>query len=135
MIFRFYKYLYYRIYTWNLKTWGTSDLPQYNAMFGISFFMFLNISFLFGLMQINIGHYIKPDDNLYKLIVVLLGIMLFIINYFLFVNNKKYERIAIEFTNEASSKRKKNTILILLYITLSFALPIITAILYHHMHE
>ena len=35
-LFRFYRYLYYMLYSWNLKTWGENDVPEWNALFGVS---------------------------------------------------------------------------------------------------
>ncbi|MDG5800164.1 hypothetical protein QA597_07370 [Marinilabiliaceae bacterium ANBcel2] len=49
---KIYRYLYYRLYSWNLKTWGEKDLPQWNALFGVSFMMFLNLGLLGFLLQL-----------------------------------------------------------------------------------
>ncbi len=47
----FYKYLYFRIYSWNLKKWGENDMPEWNAVLGVSFTMFINLFVLVLLFQ------------------------------------------------------------------------------------
>lgn len=125
---RFYKYVYYRFYSWNLKTWGKEDFPQWNALLGVSFMMFLNLGLL-GLLLQAFGINIFRRNELPKkeLIVIMVG--LFILNYFLFINNGNYLTYTKEFKQETLKKRKTNTFLIWLYVVLSFALFVFGAIL------
>ena len=51
-ILRAYRYLYFRIYSWNLRVWGESDLPQLNALFGVSFLICLNVLSLITLTEV-----------------------------------------------------------------------------------
>ena len=125
---KLYKYLYYRLYSWNLKTWGENDLPQWNALFGVSFMMFLNLS-LVGLLLQAFGMNIFQRDELPKKELIIIMIGLFIINYFLFIRKDNYLTITKELKREAKQKRKINTYLIWLYVILSFALFVFGAIL------
>lgn len=118
---KLFKYLYYRLYTWNLKKWGENDLPQWNALFGVSFMMFLNLGLLGLLLQfLGVNIYLRNELPIKKLIIIMLG--LFVINYFLFIRKRDYILIIKELKKESIKKRKINTILVWLYVILSFAL-------------
>lgn len=122
-----YRYLYYRLYSWNLKTWGEKDIPQWNALFGVSFMMFLNLGLLGLLLQL-LGVNIFLRDELPKKELVIIMISLFVLNYFLFVHKGNYRSIVKELKKEPPEKRRANTILIWLYVILSFALFVLSAV-------
>ena len=124
---KIYRYLYYRLYSWNLKTWGEKDIPQWNALFGVSFMMFLNLGLLGLLLQL-LGVNIFLRDELPKKELVIIMISLFVLNYFLFVHKGNYRSIVKELKKESPEKRRANTILIWLYVILSFALFALSAI-------
>jgi len=123
---KLYRYLYYRLYSWNLKTWGEKDLPQWNALFGVSFMMFLNLSLL-GLLLQFLGVNIFLRDELPKKELIIIMLSLFVINYFLFIHKSNYRSIVKELKKEPLEKRKTNTIFIWLYVILSFALFVLSA--------
>jgi len=118
---KMFRYLYYRLYSWNLKTWGENDLPQWNALFGVSFMMFLNLG-LFGLLLQLFGVNIFLRNELPKkeLVIIMLG--LFVLNYFLFIHKGNYRSITKELKKESPQKRRTNTFLLWIYVILSFAL-------------
>lgn len=121
IMLRQYKYLYYRIYSWNLKKWGKNDISEWKAVVIVSFMMALNLFFLELLFQFfGILEHPFPKKISTPLMLVLIGL-----NYFLFMHSKKYEQIARECEKESTKKRKKNSILLWLYTTLSFLLPIL----------
>ncbi len=125
---KLYKYLYYRLYSWNLKTWGESDMPQWNALLGVSFMMFLNLSLLGILIQF-LGLNIFSKNDLPKKEIIILMLGLFVLNYFLFIQKAKYLTLIKELKKETPKKRRMNTVLLWLYIILSFALVLFVAIL------
>ena len=124
---RLYKYLYYRLYSWNLKTWGEKDLPQFNALFGVSFMMYLNIGILAGIIDILGVNIFIEDTPKTEIIVIML--VLFFINYFWLVYKGKYIRIAHKFKKEPKKKRLRNTLLLWLYVVASFVIVSLIAIL------
>jgi hypothetical protein len=130
---KLYRYLYYRLYSWNLKRWGEKDLPQWNALFGVSFMMFLNLG-LVGLLLQAFGLNIFQRDELPKKELIVLMVGLFILNYFLFIRNGNYLSIVKELKKESSNKRKANTFLIWLYVVLSFSLFAFGAILVRYLN-
>lgn len=123
---KIYKYLFYRLYSWNLKTWGENDLPQWNALFGVSFMMFLNLGF-FGLLLQFFGVNIFLRNELPKKEVVIIMLSLFVLNYFLFIHKGNYRSITKELKKESPKNRRANTVLIWLYFVLSLALFIFGA--------
>jgi len=118
MISKFYQYLYYRLYDWNLKKWGESDFPQINAMFGVSAMMFMNLLMLIYLLKffrINTLNINLPDYY-----VILIGTIIAGINYFVFVHKKKYEQIVQLYRFENSKSRVIKKIYLWIYVIISF---------------
>lgn len=124
---KFYRYLYYRLYSWNLKTWGKKDIPQWNALFGVSFMICLNLSIIAEILDL-LGLNIFIDETP-KLEILIFSFSILIINYFWLVHNGKYIQIAKEYKNESKSKRLHNALLLWLYVILSFIIVVSVAIL------
>lgn len=115
-----YKYLYYRLYTWNLKTWGENDLPQFNALFGVSFMMYTNLGIVFGILEL-CGLNIFVKETPVKEIIIIMFVIV-TINYFWLVHKRKYKNIGKNFINESKNKRLRNTFLLWLYLFASFGI-------------
>lgn len=115
-----FEYLFYRIYDWNLKTWGKADVPQFNALFAVSFLLLANIYVIIDLVRLIINvdfpfrfeHAAIPAAISYTVLVV--------INFFLLVHNHKYEKIADQFRCESEVSRRINLACCLLYVVLTF---------------
>ena len=120
-----YRYLYYRLYTWNLKTWGIEDMPQWNALYGVSFMMFLNLGFVALLLQI-LGLDIFYNSTP-KLEIIIVALLLLLLNYYFFIRKKKYLLHIKRFEKETSKKRKINTLLLWLYVLSSFLIFVLGA--------
>ncbi|MDD3738109.1 MAG: hypothetical protein PHP31_02290 [Lentimicrobiaceae bacterium] len=125
---KLYKYLFYRLYTWNLNKWGENDLPQWNAMFIVSSMMFLNL-ILIGILLQAIGINIFYLEKTPKKEITFIATGLMIMNYFLFIHKGKYLEITRLLEKETPKKRKINTALIWLYVILSFTLFVIGIII------
>ena len=124
--YRFYRYVYYRLYSWSLKTWGKSDLPHINAMLGMSFLCSLHMGtvifivnsvFFLGLFYSHIP----------KSVPIALFIISLAVNYFIFLDKQKYKRLEQEFA--ADERNTYRTLLMWLYIISSFTLFLISATL------
>jgi hypothetical protein len=127
MIYKAIKYLYYRIYDWNLRAWGESDMPQYNAIIGVSFLIYLNIISLFIAIETLTGNQyflFLPNGEYYAAATCLL---LLLVNYILLVRNGKYLKIAEEFKKENPSQKRKGLVFVWLYVTGSFVILILLA--------
>jgi hypothetical protein len=120
MILRAYKYLYYRIYSWNLRAWGESDMPQYNSLFGVSFLAFLNILSVPTALDLVIGGNVINNSGVGKLLIFGLLFVVLVISYFLLVVNSRYKKIAQDFSSETTHQKRTRLIAIWLYILGSF---------------
>jgi len=119
---KLYRYLYYRLYSWNLKTWGKRDGPEWNAVFGVSFMMFLNLFFICSIPEL-FGVDILFKYELSNKIIIAISIIILGFNYFVFLYRKKYELLKKEFSHESIKERSRNLLLLWVYTFLSFLLP------------
>ncbi len=119
---RLYKYLYYRIYSRNLRL--RRDEPEWIAVLYVSFMMFVNVNFV-GLLTnlVGINLYTRETSEV-KYIIILIAVAFAGLNYFIFIHSGKYKTIVKEFENEDAKNRKANTTLLWLYFILSFSLPV-----------
>lgn len=122
---KLYKYLFYRLYIWNLKKWGKEDVPQWNALLGVTFMMYANIlTILHVFLQFfDINIFILEQTP--KKEIVILFVSLIVINFFIFIFRNKYLSIVSELKAESKKKKQINLIFLWLYVILSFTLPIV----------
>ncbi len=126
---KLFKYLYYRIYEWDLNTWGSGHRPQLRALFGVCSVMGVNILTIILILQF-LGLTNLINNKNFELGSVFLGLLLWGIMSSWLVNNGKYEQIVMEYKNEPESKRHRNTIILWLYVILTFTMPWIIGILH-----
>ena len=129
---KFYKYLYYRLYTWNLKKWGESDFPQGNALLGVSFMMYINLGLLAVVLQF-FGIQIFFLEEVPKKEIIILGLILLAINYFIFLYKGKYKKIVKMFDNETEKQKSRNILFLWIYVFLSFIIPSILLYIYKNI--
>ncbi len=110
------KYLFYRIYKWQLSWWGKEDVPEFTAAIGVSIMFFINIFTILILIE-NISGLIIIDSFKYpRMYITIFGVILLYINYLLFIRKGKYLRIAEEFKKESKIMRKRRTKWIWTYV-------------------
>ncbi len=119
-----YKYIFYKLYKIAKKTeknWTPEmRMPASLAITTISILQFLNLMTL----KIFLVHGLKTlkQTFLSKEIVIIIGLFLYIINYFLFMRNKKYLLLEEKFDKESRKLKLIKTILFWIYVLLSFLL-------------
>lgn len=113
-----------------MKTWGKRDVPEWNAIYGLSFFMFLNI---YTVLMIALAVVDEPLPELNSLkskaVLIAFAVLILLTNYISFVRKRKYKTLVIEFGDKTKAQRIKGTYSLLVYVIVSFALPIFIAIL------
>lgn len=128
-LLRKYRYLYYRIYSWNLRTWGKADLPQLNALLGVSALLYFNLLSIEIIIQLTSGFGVIVKLGITKIHAVFVAFALLATNYFLFLAKGRYLRLEREFGGEPPAPRKRGTIYSTIYVlgtlTLFFALVIL----------
>jgi len=119
---KFYKYLYYRIYSWNSNKWGENDMPHWNALIGVSVIMCFNTLLIlsiidyFDLLPIN-------SKNINDNYIILYFISISILNYVIFIHGRKYSNLKDMFSNETKYENKIKGFLLFVFVILSFVLP------------
>jgi fatty acid desaturase len=114
-----YKYLFFRYYTWYLREWGPRNGPEWNAMFITSAMMGMNISLLGFLIDIA-GYEFYMAGGTPKTELTALIAILYLFNYFRFLHKRKYTALSERFADEPKNEKRRNTILLWLYIFFSF---------------
>ena len=69
------------------------------------------------------------ESESYKTIIIIVMALIMIINYFLLVYDEKYRLIADQFKNELESTKRRNALLLWLYVIASFGIIIVIVIL------
>jgi hypothetical protein len=122
-----YKYIYYRLYSWNLRAWGKNDVPHWNALFGVSFMMSLNLGIIAGVIDIIGLPIFKEKTPIIEILIFSFTVL--VLNYFWLVYKNRYKKIYRKFKNESKNQRFRNTILLWLYVVMSFVIVSFIAII------
>ena len=116
-----YKYLYYKLYMYAKRTekkLGQAGMPEWIALFSVSILLFINAGIAFFLVKLLSG----VQVNLSKFSVFIAAAVVYLINYLFFIREKKYLQIIKQFERETRTQATIRTILVWLYIILSFVL-------------
>jgi|GEM_PF-442704 len=120
---KFYRYLIYRIYHFS------NDTPGLNVILTLSVIHSAQILVIYMSIRRIFFDDCLPSILFSKYEDVIYVIFLFLLNYFLFYNKKKWKSYFKEFQNETEKERKRGFILVLSYligsIVASFGLAIL----------
>ncbi|WP_152567168.1 hypothetical protein [Porphyromonas macacae] len=119
-----FKYMYYRLFTWNLKKWGRYDDPQGNALIGVSFVMFLNLNAL-GVFLDFMGWFKYFEGGLSKIEVSIILLIILGFNYFWLMHKGKFLQLVKHYKKESKAERRKNTFILWGYFVISLVLPLL----------
>lgn len=108
-----YYYLYYKI----SRILNKKGNNEWGAMFAISFLIFINLIVIY----INVFHVTKENFNSsgYKTGLIIIGIVLFITNYALFLYKNKYKQIIKRYEKETLRSRRIGSFLVITYFILT----------------
>lgn len=117
-MFGAYKYLYYRIYAWQLWAWGGEHQPHFNAMLGVTVLVYFNVlSLFFASEAFTEFGLLNGIGNIHALTG---GAIIGIINYFIFLYQGRYKQIAKLLETESELDKKKRLIWCWLYVIFTF---------------
>jgi hypothetical protein len=122
-----YQYIYYRVYLWDKKKWGKSDNPDSTAQNAVTIIMFLNINPIFLILKFCGIDIYNTRFSFYLLIPLIL--FTFIINEFVFFSKYNHKKVINKFEKETILERKKNTVIIFLFVVFSIISNIILGII------
>jgi len=120
IIYKGLKYIFYRIYKWQLIWFGKTSVPQESANFGISSLIYINILTVIITLEVILNLQMIDSLEYPKLSVAMFILVLASINSTIFIRKGKYLKIAEEFKNESNELRKKRTIFMWTYILSTF---------------
>ena len=103
------------------KQWSPNmRTPVAVAFFSIAILQFINLLTLFVILK----HGIQLDISieLSKEKVILVGIVILLINYYIFIRNKNFSNIETRFDEDSSKSKNLKKMLFWIYIVLTFVL-------------
>lgn len=111
-----YYYLFYKLSRFLNKKENNENGP----IFALSIIIGLN----FGVIYVNVLPVTQENyQSSYKYgIIIIMGIVLFITNYILFLNKKRVAAIMLRYIKESKTSRKIGNILVVLYVMLILAM-------------
>lgn len=95
-----YEYMFYRMYRWNYKTWGSSNLSEYKVAGLMVIWSLINVLNVDTLIQILFSF--KPLDYFFgvtKLVPLSIMAVSMVIHYLWFIRNSRYLLLARKFQN------------------------------------
>lgn len=109
-----YKYVYYWLYTWQKKLWGEGDVPEFNAVAGMSLSFGCNVLSIIVILDIIFKVTLFPEgipkkEGIVPIVIIILT------HYFAFMHKGKYREIEKEFENESRKERRKKGFFVLVY--------------------
>lgn len=101
--------------------WGENDMPQYNAMFGVTLLLFLNLISIPTVIEAGTGRRLitLPELPQTTLLVIVTGFM--VPHYLLLVHRDKYKEIVKQFNREKEKERRRGSLFVWAYIVLTVA--------------
>ena len=121
-MYKFYEYIFYRIYKWQKSHFGEAHLPSFTAVLGVSIFQYLTILNLILYLEVIFRiHIIQISDTiLTKIIAVIIALALVVINSMIFLGEEKL--IKIKKNDEKLLKNKRKLFTIFYWINWGFML-------------
>lgn len=104
-IFESYEFIFYRMYRWNLKTWGSSNLSEYKVSALMVVWSLVNVLNVDTLIQILFSF--KPLDYFFgvtKLVPLSIMAVSMVIHYLWFIRNSRYLSLVKKFQTDDSRR-------------------------------
>ncbi len=108
-----YYYLYYKI----SRILNKKGNNAWGAMYALSLLIYINIIVIF----VNVFHVTKENFIIsgFKIGFIIIGIILFVTNYAIFLHKNKYKHIIKRFEKETSRSRRIGSLLTIIYFVLT----------------
>jgi hypothetical protein len=88
----------------------------FSAMAAVSLLILFNIATIIGYFSLfNISNVEK-----YKIPLFVFAITVLVINYYVFIHKKKFEKIEAIFINESKEQKRTNSVIVIAYVLLTF---------------
>ena len=127
-MFKIHRYIYYRLYIWNLKSFGERDLPALNALLELSLIIYVNI--LTIILIIDEVFIAKTIDRLISTqwLAIIMVVFVLLIQYLFLFHKNRHKKIIERYENDQVNG-KRNEVLAFLYVGISIIFFIIAIML------
>lgn len=124
IMWKSYKYLFYKLFKLFIRINGKDDVPEYTTMFAVATLLFCNLFAILNAINVFFPFWSYSTISRGRFLIYLLPYTL--IFYFAFIFNKKYERIIEEFKKENEEQRRRGRKKVILYIAASLIIIILS---------
>jgi len=108
-----YFYLFYKLSCFINKKGNN----EWGVMYAVSFLIFINIIVVY----VNLFHITEVNSKGgYKIGILVIGLVLFITNYIVFLHKDRYKQILKRYKDETLKRKKTGSFLVILYMILTF---------------
>ncbi len=125
-----YRYLYYKLYCIWLKKKDEVENARINAVMILTFTLYANfMNILLIILVLTKKDILKLTEINADMRIVIPAILVTggIINYLLLARKKPHEKIIEEFKSESEAKRKRGMMFTILYLIMSYGIPLYIA--------
>ena len=95
---RMYRYLFFRIYRWGLRVHGPEDVPEFNAILGLSVLAVMNVLNILMAAELASGRG-RPIE-ISKFITIVVGTAFLLLHFVYLVRGGRVEQICKEFEDQ-----------------------------------
>ena len=124
-IFKAYKYLFYKIYDWQIRYFGEDDLPEIKTLVLVSLLNSANIYSIILLINLWTKFDLIDAINLGKIKMTIIYFSVLGVNYLLFIYRNYYKQLSKQFSDKDIRWKNIKLISTIVYIIFSLASPFI----------
>ena len=95
---RMYRYLFFRIYRWGLRVHGPEDVPEFNAILGLSVLALMNVLNILMAAELASGR--GPKIEISKFIGVAVWATFLLLHFVYLIRGGRVEQICKEFEDQ-----------------------------------
>jgi uncharacterized membrane protein len=114
-----YRFIFYRIYDWGRRAHGLGDLPEYNAILGLSMLATMNVFSIAMAVELASGRGASGDAA--KYVAVALWLVFLALHFMYLLRGGRVEQIREEFEDQRSTAAAN---------ALTWAYPVVSLVLF-----
>jgi len=99
---RLYQSIFYHMYAWNLRTWGSKDTPEYNTAIWLSFLFLANVLNFNQAFELVVGYdlfkWLFGITNLLPLLILAFAL---VFHFFAFIWKSKFKKFETRFQDDS----------------------------------
>ena len=126
---RAYRYIYYRIYAWQLETWGEKEKPHDKGVLGIALLTFFNVLTLLAVLQCITGIEFTEIGAWPVEYLVVLILCHTAVHYYILFSKKRYKHIIAEYSQKNKAYHRRYTKWVVAYVVGSPILLLLSGLL------